>query len=179
VAKIFDFQQERRRRAAGRGFAAWSRRFSASFDEHTRLKDLTDPMLRTLIQGGEESSLLLYELILGVMRLGKGAKFHDLESPVKLEVMDVALFLLDQLRFEVMRRLAWVEPTPFATIPLADLVENYATTYAEMKNHTPRLLREHPRYAEYQDVYEADQAVFIRRLVPDALELFEEGNEGA
>jgi hypothetical protein len=179
VAEILDMQQQRRRLAARRGFAAWSRRFSGSFDEHTSLEDLDDTTLRALIQGGDDASLLLNGLVLGVMKLGKGTCFDDLESPVKLKIMDIALFLLDQLRFEVMRRLDWVEPTPFVAVPIVHLIENFALTYAATKNHTPQLLGNHPRYREYEEVFEADRAVFVRRLVPEALELFEEEPEGA
>jgi hypothetical protein len=179
LAEILDFEQQRRRLAARRGFAAWSRCFPDPFDEQTPVEALSDPTLRTLIQGGDDSSLLLYELIMGIMRLGKGAKFHDLESHVKLEIMDITLFLLDQLRFEVMRRLGWVEPSLFVGVPIFDLVEDFAGTYAPMKNHTPALLRSHPRFHEYLEVFEGDRSVFIRKLVPEALELFQEGNEGA
>ena len=179
MAEILDMQDQRRRLAANRGFAVWSKRFSASFDEHTTLEDLSDSALRILIQGGDDASLLLYELVMGVMKLGKGARFYDLEFPVKMEVMDLTLFLLDQLRFEVMRRLNWVEPTAFAAIPLVRLVDGFAATYAEMKNNTPRLLREHPRYPEYEEAFEADRAVFVRKLLPEALEQFEEEPEGA
>lgn len=179
MAEILDMQQERRRLAASRGFAAWSRRFAVSFDQNTCLEDFPDTVLRALIQGGDDSCLLLYELIMGVMKLGKGARFNDLKSPLKLEVMDITLFLLDQLRFEVMKRLNWVEPTPFAAVPVVQLIENFTTTYAEIKNHTPELAVDHPRYREYQEAFEADRAMFVRRLVPEALELFEEEPEGA
>jgi hypothetical protein len=179
LAEILDFEQQRRRLAARRGFAAWSRCFPETFDDLTPVETLSDTTLRRLIQGGDDSSMLLYELIMGIMRLGKGAKFHDLESHVKLEIMDITIFLLDQLRFEVMRRLGWVEPSPFVGVPIIHLVEDFTATYAPMKNHTPSLLRSHPRYHEYLEIFEGDRPVFIRKLVPQALELFQEGKEGA
>jgi len=179
VAEILDMQQQRRRLAASRGFAIWSRRFPASYGQTTSVADLSDTVLRALMEGGDDASLLLYELILGVMKLGRGADFDSLASPIKLEVIDKALFLLDQMRFEVMRRLNWVSPSSFAKVPMVDLIENFTTTYASMKHHTPPLLEHHPRYAEYQKLFEADRAVFVRRLVPDALEAFAEEPEGA
>lgn len=179
MADILDMQQQRRRLAASRGFATWSRRFSTSFDDWTTLADLDDNLLRVLIQGNHASSLLLHQLIMGVLKLGKRTCFDDLESPVKLVVMDIGLFLLDQLRFEVMRRLGWVEPTPFASTPAVDLIENFTARYAPMRTQTPQLLRQHPRYREYQEVFEPDRAVFVRRLIPEAIEQFEEEPEGA
>ncbi len=179
MAEVLDMQQQRQRLAASRGFAGWSRRFPASYDQTTSVADLSDTVLRALMEGGDHASLLLYELIMGVMKLGKGTNFDGLASPIKLEVIDKALFLLDQLRFEVMRRLNWVSPSSFATVPMVDLIENFRTTYASMKNHTPSLLEHHPRYTEYQKLFEADRAAFVRRLIPDALEAFAEEPEGA
>ena len=178
MAVILDLQQQRRHLLAKRGFETWTRRFSDSFDEETCLEDLSDTTLRTLIQSEEASSMLLYGLIMGFMGLGKGAKFFDLESRARMEVMDISLFLLDQLRFEVMRRLGWVEPSPFCLVPLLDLVERFSTVYSGMKNQTPDLLKSHPRYREYQEVFEGDRAVFVRKMIPDAIQAFQE-EEGA
>jgi hypothetical protein len=179
MAVILELQHQRRRLKAKRGFEAWNKRFRESLDERACLEDLSDAMLQTLIQSNEGSSLLLYDLIMGFMRLGKGAKFPDLESRAKMAVMDISLFLLDQLRFEVMRRLDWVENSPVFRIPILDLVEQFAASYEAMKNQTPELLPSHPRYHEYKELFEGDRSVFIRRLIPDAIEAFLERNEGA
>ncbi len=179
MAEILEFDQQRRRLAAKRGFAAWTKRFSELFDENTSLEDLSDSTLGALIQGGEDSSMLLYEVIMGIMRLGRGAKFHDLESGEKLTVTDITLFLLDQARFEAMRRLGWVENSPVSRVPIPDLIEQFSTIYSAMKNYTPELHPSHPRYREYQEVFEGDRPVFVRKLLPDALESFRKRDEEA
>ena len=179
MATILDLQQQRRRLIAKRGFETWTRRFSDSFDEQSCVIDLSDTALRTLIQNEEGSSALLNGLIMGFLGHGKGARFFDLESRVRLEKMDISLFLLDQLRFEVMRRLDWVEPSPFCFVPLLDLVERFSTVYSGMKNQTPELLESHPRYPEYRQAFEGDRGVFVRRLIPDAIQAFQEQEEGA
>ena len=179
MAVILELQQHRKRLAAKRGFEAWTRRFSETFHERTSLEDLSDSIIRVLIQSGKDSSMPLYELIMGFMGLGKGAKFYDLERPSKLAVMDITLFLLDQLRFEAMRRLGWVEASPLSRLPLLELVERFSSTYSSMNNYAPALLRSHPRYREYREMFEADRPVFIRQLIPDALEAFQEKDEGA
>jgi hypothetical protein len=179
MAVILQLHQQRRRLTAKRGFESWTRRFLESFDDQTCLEDLSDSILRTLIQNEEGSSLLLYGLIMGLTGLGKGANFYDLESRVRLEVMDTSLFLLDQLRFEVMRRLGWVEPSPVGNVPLLDLVEHFSTVYSGVKNQTPALLRSHPQYREYQEAFEGDRAVFVRKLIPEAIQAFQEEEEGA
>jgi hypothetical protein len=179
MAVILDLQQQRRRLVAKRGFESWTRRFSDSFDEQTCVVDLSDTALRTLIQHEEGPSLLIYGLIMGFLGLGKGTTFFELESRVRLEVMDTSLFLLDQLRFEVMRRLGWIEPSPFCLVPLLDLVERFSTVYSGMKHQTPRLHQSHPRYPEYQEVFEEDRGGFVRKLIPDAIQAFQEQEEGA
>jgi hypothetical protein len=179
MAVILELQEQRRRLAAKRGFDSWTRRFSESLDEKTCLKDLNDGILRTLIQSEEDSSLLLYGLIMGFLGLGKGANFYDLESRPRLEVIDTALFLLDQLRFEVMRRLDWVESSPVCCVPLLDLVQQFSTVYSGMKNQAPELLHSHPRYPEYVEAFEGDRSVFVRKLIPDAIQAFQEDEEGA
>jgi hypothetical protein len=176
---ILELAQQRRRLAAKRGFESWNRRFSGSFDEQTCLKDLNDEILRTLIQSEEASSLLLYSLIMGFMGLGKGTTFYELGSRPKLEIMDTALFLLDHLRFEVMKRLDWVENSPVRSVPLLDLVQQFSTVYSGMKNHSPGLLRSHPRYPEYAETFEGDRSAFVRKLIPDAILAFREEEEGA
>jgi hypothetical protein len=179
MAVILEFQQERRRLTAKRGFAGWTKHFSDSFNEHTCLADLSDTMLRTLSQSGESSSMLINDLVIRLMGYGKGARFHDLERQARLTVMDVSLFLLDQIRFEVMRRLGWVENSLVFRLPILDLVERFPSVYSSIKNQTPGLLRSHPRYHEYQEVFEGDRSVFVRRLIPDALEAFQEEDKGA
>jgi hypothetical protein len=179
MAVILEFQQERRRLTAKRGFAGWAKRFPDSLNEQTSLADLSDTMLRTLSQSGEGSSMLIQDLVIRLMGLGKGASFHDLEREARLAVMDVSLFLLDQMRFEIMRRLSWVENSPVFRLPILDLVERFPSVYSTMKNHTPDLLRSHPRYPEYQEAFEGDRSVFVRRLIPDALEAFQEEDKGA
>jgi len=176
---ILEFQQERRRLTAKRGFAGWAKRFPDSLNERTCLADLSDTMLRTLSQTGEGSSMLIHDLVIQLMGLGKGARFHDLERQARLTVMDVSLFLLDQMRFEIMRRLGWIENSPVFRLPILDLVERFPSVYSSMKDQTPGLLRSHPRYHEYQEAFEGDRSVFVRRLIPNALEAFQEEDNGA
>jgi hypothetical protein len=179
MALILELQRERRRLTAKRGFAGWAKRFPDSLNEHTCLADLSDPMLRTLSQSGEGSSMLIHDLVIRLMGLGKGVEFYDLERQARLMVMDASLFLLDQMRFEIMRRLGWVENSPVFRLPILDLVERFPAVYSTIKDHTPALLRSHPLYQEYQQAFEGDRAVFVRRLIPDALQAFQEEDNGA
>jgi hypothetical protein len=174
VAKILEMKGKRQYLTAKRGFEGWNRRFPESFDENTCLLDLSDVTLAKLIQPGEDASMAIYEFIMGVQRLGTGTRFHFLENLDKMALMDITLFFLDQLRFEAMRRLGWVEESPTCRLPLVDLVVEFPTRFSTDRHRTPSLSPTHPRYEQYQQTFEGDRAAFIRRLIPEALEIFKE-----
>ncbi|MCK8601049.1 hypothetical protein [Desulfoferrobacter suflitae] len=179
MAKILDMKEMRQQLTAKRGFEEWTRRFAQTFDENTRLMDLDDATLAKLIQPGEESSMAIYEFIMGVKGLGTGTRFHFLENLDKMAIMDITLFFLDQLRFEAMRRLGWVEGTPNSSVPMVDLVAQFADRFSADKHRTPTLSSSHPRYKEYLQTFEGDRPSFIRRLIPEMLEIYKENPEEA
>lgn len=172
MGRVLDFQERKRHLAAKKGFRSWSRRFPDNFDENTCLQDLSDTTLAALIQGGEESSKAIYQLIMGMLGLGAAELFSDLEGAERMSVMDIALFLLDQFRFEAMRRLGWLEASMTFRTPLLDLVTEFSSRFSAVRHHTPPLSQNHPRYLEYRKTFEGDQASFVRRLIPDALQSF-------
>lgn len=172
MAKVVDMKEKRQELTAKRGFEKWSQRFAESFDENTRLIDLGDLTLAKLIEPGEESSMAIYEFIMGVQGLGTGTRFYFLENLDKMAIMDITLFFLDQLRFEAMRRLGWIEDFPTSKIPLVNLVAEFAVRFSTDKHRTPVLSSAHPRYQEYLKTFEGDRASFIRRLIPEVLEVY-------
>jgi hypothetical protein len=173
VGEILGFKEVHRRMKAKKGFESWIRRFSEVFDENTYLRDVSNPTLRALIQPGEEASMLLYELIMGVRGLGRGPRFYFLENEDKMIVMDISLFLLDQFRFEAMRRLGWVTDHPTFQTPLVDLVLDFNTRFDAIKNQTPCLSVDHPRFDEYEKTFVGDKGSFVRKLIPEVIETFD------
>jgi len=174
VAEVLVMKEQKRYLLGKRAYESWKKRFSESFDADTRPRDLSDTTLSALIEGSEEASMPLYELIMGVLGLGKGPRFYSLETSEIMLVTDITLFLLDQLRFEALRRLGWIDDWHTVHIPLLDLVEQFSTTFSNLKRGTPRLSSRHPRFQEYLTIFEADQGPFIRRLIPQAVKLFQE-----
>jgi hypothetical protein len=172
VSEVLDLEKQRRRLTAKKGFQGWSRRFPDAFHEETRIKDLSHATLAALIQGGMDSSMPLYEFVMGVMGMGMGPRFYYLDNPEKMAVMDIALFFLDRLRFEAMRRLGWVEEDSTFDLALIDLIQQFQDRFSAIKHQTPVLSGNHPRYREYLQTYEGDRSTFIRKLIPEALEAF-------
>lgn len=174
VAEILDLEEKRRQLAAKRGFQHWVHRFSESFDARTCCRDISDATLAKLIQGGEEFSPLLYEFIMGVKGWGPGRSFENLESPAKMAVMDIALFMLDQLRFEALHRLGWIEDFYTLQVPFVEMVEEFTDRFAARQHQTPALSPQHPGFTEYQEAFETDRGRFIRKLIPDMIQAYKD-----
>nr|HID59302.1 hypothetical protein [Desulfobacterales bacterium] len=155
--------------AAERAFAPWRKRFGESFNLESRLIDLSDEVICFLAETGEETDLAFYELILGALNMGKGPKFYYMEGRVRLMVIDIHLFLVDQVRFECMRRLGWLESFPGARYPIIYMVLNYKRLEGEFRNSTPQLARNQPDYVRFQELPPVERESLIRRKIPLAL----------
>jgi len=172
MAGIVDINEGRRRLAAKKGFAPWASRFKVTFDENTSIRRLDNTVIRYLVRGGEDSSMALYELIMGIKRLGPGPRFHYLDSRYKMRVTDITLFLLDLIRFETMYRLGWLDDYPLLAVPLVDLVVDFKDRFSEARAASPILAVSHPLYQAYRAEYETDRGVFLRKLIPEAIKAF-------
>lgn len=172
MAKVLDINEGRRHLAAKKGFEPWSRRFGIVFEDNTSVRQLENRILKFLIPGGEESAMVIYELIMAMKGLGPGPRFHYLESESKMDVTDITLFLLDLLRFEAMFRLEWLDDYPPLKFPLLDLVQGFRDRMATARHFSPRLSAAHPHYAEYLAEFESDRNIFIRKLIPEAIKVF-------
>ncbi len=76
-------------------------------------------------------------------------RLDDLEYAVKLKIMDTALALVDRVRFELMRRLGWVEGVPGGERPIIQLVQEAWRRQVEFAREIPRLAADHPDYQAY------------------------------
>jgi len=174
MEKVVDLLAYRTRTLEQRCFGPWRRRFCEPFDLQTRLADLSDPTLYRLAQPGEWSSTAYYEFIMGVLELGPAAKFHYLDSHSQMQVVDIHLFLADQVRFEMMRRLNWIRGFEAQKLSLYEMVRDFEKLAGRCRQKTPQLAPSHPQYADYALLTGGDREVFIRRLLQPALDVFKE-----
>ena len=172
MTQIVDLDRARHEAAVRRGFRNWQSRFQESFGETTRTRDLSDATLRFLSRGSEESAFYLYDLIMSLLHMGSGFEIRELSAEDRLGVMDRYLFLLDRLRFEVMRRLGWVDAYPGEDESLVELVSQYDALAPALQAAVPELSPEHPDHATYRSVSALEKESFIRRMIPSALEAF-------
>jgi hypothetical protein len=174
VAEIIDLERFRSKIAADQGFRSWLARFREQFGPDTRLEDLSSSTLVYLATPGEENLFVLFDLVMGAEGLGGSLRFRldDLDNDTKMKIMDTAFALVDRLRFEVMRRLGWVEAFPEAEVPIIALVGRAWRQGTGMSQEVPLLAPDHPDYPAYARLTPMDQKVFIRRLIPRAVVRF-------
>lgn len=176
MAEVIDLERFRAKMAADQGFRTWLARFNEQFGPETRLRDLSGPTLLYLASPGEENLYVFFDLVMGTRGLGGSLRFRldDLEYTAKLKIMDTAFALVDLVRFEVMRRLGWVEEVTGGEIPIIQLVQESWRQETDYVPEVPRLSREHPDYPDYAALNSMDRVVFIRRLIPQAVAAFQE-----
>lgn len=172
MGEVIELAQFRRKLAADQGFRTWLIRFREQFGPQTSLQDLSDRTLLFLATPGEDNLFAILDLVLGARGWGTSTRFllDDLSSQAKQEALDNALRLLDYCRFEVLARLGWIDRLPESELPLVDLVNQLASrTFVPS---LPVLAADHPGQEEYQKLILHDRQVFIRKLIPAALETF-------
>lgn len=174
MAEVIQLNSFKRKQAAIRGFKSWSKRFSEKLDEQTRLSDLSDETLLFLISPGDKNIFALYELVMGVLDLGPSADFFHLDKAGKMEVIDISIHLLDQFRFECMRRLDWLANPAAQPLSIIDLIEQYPLLKVQGPAAIPSLNKFHPKYLIFQELPELERETFIRKQIPEAIEKFEE-----
>lgn len=180
MAEIIELEQFRRKLAADQGFHTWLSRFREEFGAQTRLSDLSDQTLLFLVTPGDDHLYAIFDLVMGAKGWGTSTRFilDDLPGQIKQQILDISLRFLDYCRFEVLRRLNWVEEMPEASQPLVVLVEALAQASTPGATLPPNLRPDHPAYNDYLKEIPSERHVFIRRLIPQALAAFRQRVEG-
>lgn len=174
MAEIVNLRAYRTKALEQRAFEPWHKRFGELYDQKTGLADLSDRSVYFLALPGEKSAVAFYEIIMGILDLGAAIKFYYLEKKEQMMVMDIHLFLTDQVRFEMVRRLEWLAGFPCQRYSLVEMVQAYDNIIDLCKNSPPELAESHPDFSAYKKLTSGDKEVFIRRMLPQALETFKE-----
>lgn len=174
MADIVNLKTYRTDAMEQRSFDPWHKRFKERYSPKTRLADLSDRTLYFLALPGEENAIAFYELIMGILDLGSAVKFYYLENKDQLMVMDIHLFLADQVRFEMMQRLKWLTSYPCMQYRLLVMVMNFDKIKVACLEKSPELAASHPDFSAYNQLADGDKEAFIRRMLPQALETYKE-----
>ena len=173
MTKVVDLKAYRTKLLERRGFGPWEKRFGKAFDLTTRIVDLSDRILFYLAQPGEPSSVAYYEFIMGILDLGAALKFHYLDNGEQMRVVDIHLFLVDQVRFEMMRRLQWIGSFEGEKFSLVEMVLEFDKVKKKCRENPPQLATSKSEYSNYMRMTAGDKEVFIRQMLREALEVFE------
>jgi hypothetical protein len=176
MSKVVSIESVKDQKAARRGFREWQRLFRSLpvLDERTCWADLPDDLILFLALDDEGSRHLIQDLLMGALDLGSGLEFQDLSPRDLTPLLDLYFLLIDQVRFECMRRLGWVPEVPLAQIPIIGLIRQAKRGGFSPLMQTPSLSLHHPGYATYSHLTEMEKQAFIRRTIPEAVRLFEE-----
>ena len=174
MAKIVDLREYRKKTIEQKSFGSWKKRFGETYGSDTGFKDLSDKTLFLLATPGEKSALAYYEFIMGTMELGEALKFYYLEKEEQLRVMDMHLFLADQIRFEMMRRLGWIDNYACQDFTLLHVVQKFDKVKARCRGYPPNLSDTHAEFESFTKLIDGDKEMFIRRMLPKALEAFKQ-----
>jgi len=174
MTKIVNLQSYRTRELEQRAFGPWQKRFRETYGLKTRLSDLSDKVLYHLAQPGESSSVAYYELIMGILDFGTASKFYYLSNRDQMLVVDIHLFLADQVRFEMMWRLEWIKAFEGKKFSLIELVKDLENIRSKCREKPPELEELNPDYHAYTRLTQGDKEVLIRQMLQKALETFKE-----
>ena len=170
MSQVINLKESRFLFAVKRGFRNWESRFNEHFGTDTRFSKISLRTLSYLAQGKDKGTFHIYDLIMNLQGLGSGFEFNELSPKKKMAVIDQYLFLLDQIRFECMKRLGWLESYPGEEFTLVELIANFEKLAPGLQAKIPLLSRNHPGYEDYAAMTTYDKEGFVRKLIPKLLE---------
>jgi hypothetical protein len=89
-----------------------------------------------------------------------------------VEALDAFLLVADQVRFELMHRLGWVEEPAGSSWPLVVLARDFRSLTGREDGGVPRLDPAYPRYHEVTDRLRSEPQTVVRSAIPEALKAF-------
>jgi hypothetical protein len=175
MAEIVSLESLKNQKAAKRGFREWQRRFKSVpvLNEKTVWSDLPDELILFLAEDDEGGRQIINDLLMGSLGLGSGYEFESLPADKLIPLLDIYFILIDQVRFECMRRLGWIQAIPLGEKPIIRLIREYKQGVSPILTAPPMLNPSHPAFSEYNLLTEIEQRSFIRRMIPDAVHQFQ------
>ncbi len=174
MAHVVDLNLARRQKQASAAFGRWRQRIGYQPEMDTRLSDLPDGILEALAELKHQANLALYDVVLGVRGWGPGERFDELEARPKLEALDAFLFLADQVRWELMHRLGWLESGAAQKYPILDLALKHRAIQSEFGPEPPVLCEAYPGFEQVRRRLKIEPEAVVRSLIPKALAAFKQ-----
>ena len=169
MSKVLNLKKESLKIAVKKAFRNWSYRFKEDFGFATTLALVSNETLAFLAQGRDKGAFYLYDLIMNLVGFGSAFEFNELNSRKKIIMIDRYLLLLDQIRFECMKRLGWLVSYPGERIPLVELVLAFDRLTPGIQAGIPVLSPECKDYDLFCALTPIEREIFIRKLIPRAI----------
>lgn len=178
MGQVVSMEAYNRTRAARGGLKEWLRIFSTvtHLDENTLWSDLSDEAVLYFCEETEESKRRLYQLIMSSHGSACRCDFACQPPERVVTLLNAYFFVTDQARFECMRRLGWVSSIPRGDQPIIEsVIQSDSYSYADLME-TPAPTPAHPSYQEDARCNGLDRAALVRKVSPDAVQLFKENH---
>jgi hypothetical protein len=172
MGTIINLKSYKAQKRDQRGFSRWKKRFGETCGRQTQLSDLSGKMIYYLATPGEESTVAFFELIMGVLTLGPADQFTDIQRDEQIRVVDIHLFMADQVRLEMLCRLGWLCGFSCKHEKLYDMITNFESMRQESNTPPPDVSSSHPGFGDYINLSDREKDGFVRRLLPQSLEAF-------
>ena len=170
--KVVELKQFSSNRAVARTQKRWKLLFPEELTPVTKLGDLSDRTILKLANLGRDVMDVFYDLIIGLLDYDPKLGFDDLEGRDKMRVLDASLFIIDQVRWECLKRVGWVSGFAAEEYALVELVLDNDTIKKEFQPRFPNLNPSHPNYGEFLRRQHIDGEAMIRSMIPAALAAF-------
>ncbi len=152
----------------------WKEQFGEDFNSELGFSNISNKTLLFLAQSDEQSTFVLYKLVMLALDLDEALDFSSLQSLDKLLVIDIQFYLVDRSRFEMMKRLDWLESYTGQSTSLIEIVSTFDQFQHKDHQHPPQLSKTHDNYENYKQLINREKVVFVRKLFPILLQTFEE-----
>ena len=173
MAEIINLHEYRIQRSATRLFAPWKKRFEKDFDYFTRLQDLSDDILCALAKPGKISEAALQEIVMAFLKLGPASKFPFLSPDEQFAAARNSELFKEQVFFEIMRRLGWLENYPCFRYSLISILESLDRNSEFCIGPLPVASACLPDFSEYESLLPELRKKFLADRFDKALESFQ------
>ena len=172
MSKVVDIREYGAIQGIKRARPKWKACFPDELTHNTGLADLSDSTLLNMALLGDVVMGALQDLVMNVLGLGGPEGFDGLKGQPKIRVIDITLFLVDQVRWECLGRLGWIHGYPGEEYTLAELILQHDRIKREYRPAFPQLKENHAHYEEFQRRRDIDGEAMIRSMIPTALAAF-------
>jgi hypothetical protein len=172
--KVTDIEIYRRQKTENHLADVWQRQFGETYRVKDGLAGIANTVLRFLAEPSDRSDQAYGALIWAVLEPDDPKAFSCQSRQQQSRILDIQFYLTDRIRFEMMRRLGWLCGYVGDTKTIPAIILGFDALQYQDFEDPPKLSPDHQGYADYQRLIPREKGVFVRRLYPEALSVFQQ-----